>query len=150
MPVTRRQVMNELKLELTNDSDVADDVADVGDQVVFHWRSLARAELDAGYATGEYENSIHRVSTRGRRAKGSVNAAGKKIGGQFMWHTKVVTYDEKAHFIEYGTKADDAPNWPKPPKNKGHWEDLDGGFHWYWKTPTRAYNLAGQTELDFS
>lgn len=150
MPVTRTQVMNALTLKLTDDPDVADDVADVGDQVAWHWKSLARAELDAGYATGEYERSIHRVSTRGRRAKGSVNSAGKKIGGQFMWHTKVVTYDKKAHFIEYGTKADDAPNYPKPPNAGGHWTDLDGEVHFWWNTPTRAYALAAQTELDFS
>ena len=150
MPVNRVQLMNELELKLLNSAEIADDVADVGDQVEFHWKGLARLELDAGYATGEYERSIHRVSTRGRRAKGSVNAAGKKIGGQFMWHTKVVTHDEKAHFIEYGTEPDDAPLWPLPPKNKGHWYDTEGVYHWYWKTPTRAYNLAGQTELDFS
>lgn len=150
MPVTRKQVMNELTLHLIDDGDVADDVADVGDQVEWHWKGLAEIELNAGYATGEYVNSIHRVSTRGRRAKGSVNAAGKKVGGQFVWHTKVVTEDKKAHLIEYGTGPDDAPNWPKPPKNKGHWYDTKGEYHWFWKTPTKAYNLAGQTELDFS
>jgi hypothetical protein len=142
--------MNELTLHLTDDSDVADDVADVGDEVAWRWKGLAERELDAGYATGEYVHSIHRVSTRGRRAKGSVNAAGKKVGGQFVWHTEVVTRDEKAHFIEYGTAPDDAPNWPKPPKNRGHWYDTEGVYHWHWNTPTRAYAFAAQVELSFS
>lgn len=150
MAVRRIQLMDELTLKLINDGEIADDVADVGDQVEYHWKSLANIELNAGYATGDYENSIHRVSTRGRRAKGSVNAAGKKIGGQFMWHTKVVTHSPIAHFIEYGTRPDDAPNYPKPPNNGGHWIDLEGEKHFWWNTPTRAYNLAGQTELDFS
>jgi hypothetical protein len=149
MPVTRRQIMNELTLDLSNDPDVADDFADVGDQVENHWKSLARIWLTSGYATGEYENSIHRESERGRRAKGSVNAAGKKIGGQFVWHTRVVTYDKKAHLIEYGTDHDDAPNWPRPPKNGGHWYDTEGVYHWHWNTPTDAYGLAAKAELDF-
>jgi hypothetical protein len=114
MPVTRVQVMNELTLHLSDNRDIADDFAEIGDQVENHWKGIAELELDAGYATGEYVNSIHRQSERGRRAKGSVNSAGKKIGGQFMWHTKVVTYDKKAHLLEYGTGPDDAPNWPKP------------------------------------
>ena len=150
MPVTRTQVMNELTLHLRDDADIADDFAAVGDQVVEHWRDLARKWLDAGYATGEYEHSIHRESEQGRRAKGSVNAAGKKTGGQFVWHTKVVTYDEKANLIEYGTGPDDAPNWPKPPKNRGHWYDTEGVYHYYWKTPTKAYALAAITEVDFN
>lgn len=149
MPVTRKQIMNELSLELVNNAELADDTADVGDQVANQWRSLARIWLTSGYATGEYENSIHRESERGRRAKGSVNAAGKKIGGQFVWHSRVVTHDEKAHLIEYGTGPDDAPNWPKPPKNRGHWYDTEGVYHYYWKTPTKAYALAAKTELDF-
>ncbi len=149
MPVTRKQIMDELSAELINSGDIADDFAAVGDQVEFHWKSIARDNLDAGYATGEYVNSIHRVSTRGRRAKGSVNAAGKKIGGQFVWHTKVVTHDEKAHLLEYGTAPDDAPNWPKPPKNGGHWYDTEGEYHWHWNTPTKAYNFVGTVELDF-
>lgn len=150
MPVSRVQLMKELQVHLLNSGDIADDVADIGDQVEYHWKGLARIELDAGYSTGQYEDSIHRVSSRGRRAKGSVNAAGKRIGGQFYWRTKVVTRDPIAHFIEYGTGPDDAPNYPKPPKNKGHWTDLDGKLHFWWNTPTRAYNLAGQTEMDFS
>ena len=153
MPVTRKQIMNELSAELVNSGDIADDFADVGDQVENHWQTIARDNLDAGYATGEYVSSIHRVSTRGRRAKGSVNAAGKKIGGQFVWHTKVVTHDDKAHLLEYGTLPDGGPsgppNYPKPPLNGGHWYDTEGEYHWWWNTPTKAYNFVGQVELDF-
>lgn len=150
MPVNRYQLMNELGVKLQNDAEVADDVADIGDQVAFHWKGLARIYLDAGYATGEYEHSIHRVSERGRRPKGSKNAAGKSIGGQFVWHSRVVTYSDHAHFIEYGTAPDHAPNYPKPPKAGGHWTDTEGEVHFWWNTPTRAYALAAQTEMDWS
>ena len=149
MSVRRKQIMNELSLKLINDAEPADDTADFADRVAFHWKGIAELELDAGYATGEYVNSIRRESVQGRRPKGSKNAAGKKVGGQFVWHSRVVTYDEKAHLLEYGTGPDDAPNWPKPPNNGGHWYDTEGVYHYYWKTPTKAYNFAGQTELDF-
>jgi hypothetical protein len=149
MPVNRHQLMNELELSCANDPDVADDVADVADMVVFHWQGLAQIELDAGYATGAYEASIHRESEQGRHPKGARNAAGKKIGGQFRWHSKAVTYSPIAHFIEYGTLPDDAPNYPKPPNAGGHWIDTEGEEHFWWNTPTRAYALAAQTALDF-
>lgn len=154
MPVNRYQLMNELGVKLTNDAKIADDVAAVGDNVVFHWQGLADLYLDAGYATGEYKHSIHRVSERGRHPKGSKNAAGKSIGGQFVWHTRVLTHNDHAHLIEYGTRPDHPPsgppNYPKPPKAGGHWTDTEGELHFWWNTPTRPYALAAQTEMDFT
>lgn len=149
MPVNRAQLFNELSLKLSNDEEISDNVADVADNVVFHWRGIATLELDAGYATGEYVSSIHRESVRGRHAAGTV-IKGKKVGGQFTWTSRVVTYSDHAHFIEYGTGPDDAPNYPKPPKAGGHWMDPQGKLHLWWNTPTRPYALALQTERDFS
>jgi hypothetical protein len=149
MAVNRVQLFNELELKLSNDSEIADDFAEVADDVKFHWQGIAELELDAGYATGAYVASIHRVSERGRHAAGTRNAAGKKVGGQFTWHSKVVTYSPIAHFLEYGTGPDDAPNYPKPPNAGGHWIDTEGNEHFWWNTPTKAYMLAAQTALDF-
>lgn len=157
MPVNRHQMMNELELKLANDAEVADDFADVGRQVEYHWKSIVTqpgehydqslrrtggAKLGGGYATGGYQESIHRESVRGRRAKGSVNAAGKKVGGQIYWHTRVVTYSLIAHFLEYGTLSDEKPG--------GHWVDLDGKPHRSPNTPTPAFAWAAQVEADFA
>lgn len=150
MPVNRHQLFNELELKLSNDGEIADDFADIGEQVEDHWQGLALITLTSGYATGNYVSSIHRESARGRHAAGTINAAGKKIGGQFTWHTRVVTHAPHAHFIEYGTGPDDAPNYPKPPNAYGHWTDPEGEEHWWWNTPTPVFALAAQTEMDFS
>lgn len=150
MPVSRQQLMGELELKLSNDSEVADEVADVAVSVEHHWGALARDILDAGYWTGEYQAAIHRVGERGRHAAGTVNAAGKKVGGQFTWHWKVVNDSDHAHFIEYGTEADDAPNWPDPPKAGGHWVDPMGKAHRSPWTPTPVFAIAAQVEADFS
>lgn len=148
MPVNRHQLMNELEMKLSNDSEIADDFADVGRQVEVHWKAIVTkpgehyAPGRGGYATGDYEASIHRESVRGRRAKGSVNAAGKKVGGQIYWHTRVVTHSLIAHFLEYGTGIDLT--------GVGSWQDLDGKWHKSPLTPTPAFAWAAQVEADFS
>lgn len=151
MPVNRHQLYNELELKLSNDKEIADDFKDVADDVVFHWKGLAQITLTAGYATGEYERSIKRETVRaGQHPAGAIHpTTGKKIGGQIRWHNRAVTYSDHAHFIEYGTLPDDAPNYPRPPNAGGHWTDPEGEEHFWWNTPTEAYALAAQTALDF-
>lgn len=149
MPVNRHQLMNELELKLSNDHEAQDAFADVGRQVERHWKSLAPkpgqryAPGKGGYATGAYEASIHRESVR---ATGSLKGTGNRGG----WHTRVLTYSPIAHFLEYGTGPDDAPNYPKPPNSGGHWTDLEGEEHWWWNTPTPAFAFAADAEMSFS
>lgn len=135
MSVTRRQVMNELAMELdkTRLGHTEDNFAFICEQVVLHWKSLAEIELNRGYATGEYRDSIHRESVRATRA------AGGNRGG---WKSRAVTYDEIAHLLEYGTGIDK--------KGVGVWFGKDGRWHKTRNTPTPAFGLAAQVEMDFN
>lgn len=135
MSVTRRQVMNELSMELdkTRMDHTEDNFAAICEQVVLHWKSLAEVELNRGYATGEYRDSIHRESIRATRA------AGGNRGG---WKSRAVTYDEIAHLLEYGTGVDK--------KGVGVWFGKDGRWHKTPNTPTPAFGLAAQVEMDFN
>lgn len=135
MSVTRRQIMNELEMELdkTELGRTKDNFKHICDTVVFHWKGLAEDYLDRGYATGEYRNSIHRESIRATRAEG-----GNKGG----WKSRAVTYDEIAHLLEYGTGPDK--------KGTGVWFDKDGKWHKSRKTPTPAFGIAAQVEMDMN
>lgn len=146
MAVNRHQLMDELELKLSNDAEAADEVAAFADYVKDTWQRIATQDLDAGYATGAYVASIKRIGTKRQHAKGTKNAAGKKIGGQFYWHHVVKTYSDIAHFLEYGTGPDNAPNYPLPPNQGGHWTDPQGGKHVWWNTPTPIFALAAKTE----
>lgn len=147
MPVNRHQLMNELEMKLVNDQEAYDDFADVARQVEFHWKAIVTkpgehyAPGKGGYATGEYEASIHRESVRGRAPKGATRS-GKKIGGQFVWHSRVLTNSEIAHFLEYGTGVDKI--------GVGVWVDLQGKWHKSPNTPTPAFAWAAQVERDFT
>ncbi len=132
MTVTRRQVMNELIMELdkTKLDHTEDNFAEMCDLVVHQWKSVAQTDLDRGYATGEYRNSIHRESVRATRAEG---------GNRGGWKSRAVTYDPIAHLLEYGTGPDE------PPK-EGTWFGKDGRWHTTGKTPTPAFGIAAQVE----
>lgn len=133
MPVNRHQLINELELKLLNDKEIDDNMAAVGYQVEFHWKGLAKIHLDAGYATDEYHDSIHRESVRATRAQG---------GNRGGWATRVVTYDEIAHLLEYGTGPDT--------HGVGSWFGKDGQWHRSPNTPTPAFALAARAEADMS
>lgn len=151
MPVNRHQLMNELETKLVNDREAYDDFADVARQVEFHWKAIVTkpgehyAPGKGGYSTGEYRESIHRETVRGRAPKGARNARGQKIGGRFVWHSRVVTYSEIAHFLEYGTVADHDPI-----NSQGNWRDTQGKWHKSPYTPTPAFAWAAQVERDFT
>ena len=137
MSVTRKQVMNELAMELdrTRLDRTEDNFADMCDEVVFHWKSIAQANLDRGYATGEYRNSIHRESVRATRAEG---------GNRGGWKSRAVTYDEIAHLLEYGTG-------PDQDGKEGSWFSIkDGRWHRTANTPTPAFGLAAEVEMDMN
>jgi hypothetical protein len=148
MPVNRHQLMNELEVKLSNDDGGYDDFADIARQVEYHWKSIVTkpgehyAPDKGGYATGEYEASIHRESVRGRHAKGT-RIGGKAVGGQFVWHSRVLTHSPIAHFLEYGTAVD-------APGGHGQWIDLKGKWHKSPLTPTPAFAWAAQVERDFT
>jgi len=127
--------MNELAMELdrTKLGHTEDNFKAVCDQVVVHWKSLAERYLDSGYATGEYRDSIHRETVRATRAQG---------GNRGGWKSRAVTYDEVAHLIEYGTGKDK--------KGVGVWFDKSGEWRKSPKTPTPAFGIAAQVELDFN
>jgi hypothetical protein len=132
MTVTRKQVMNELILELdkTRMDHTEDNFAEMCDQVVSEWKAIADMELDRGYATGEYRNSIHRTTVRATRA------AGGNRGG---WKSQAVTYDEIAHLLEYGTGPDQ--------NGVGSWFSIkDGRWHTTPNTPTPAFGIAAEVE----
>lgn len=133
--MNRMQVMNELYMELdkTRLDHTEDNFARICDEVVFHWKALAEDYLDSGYATGEYRDSIHRESVRATRAKG---------GNRGGWKSRAVTYDEIAHLLEYGTGPDK--------EGVGVWFGKDGRWHKTANTPTPAFGLAAQVELDFN
>ena len=150
MAVNRHQLMNELEMKLSADDDVYDISAEVADDVVRSWQRMALMDLDQGYATGEYVESIHRETQKGRHPAGTLDASGTKIGGRFWAHSRVVTYDNKAHFLEYGTGPDDAPNYPDPPNAGGHWRDPQGLLHFGWNTPTPIYAFAARVEMDYN
>lgn len=147
MPVNRHQLMNELEMKLVNDREAYDDFADVARQVEFHWKAIVTkpgehyAPGRGGYATGEYEKSIHRETVRGRYGKGAT-LNGKKVGGRFVWHSRVLTRSPIAHFLEYGTGPDI--------NGVGAWVDLLGQYHKSANTPTPAFAWAAQVERDFS
>ena len=153
MGVNRVQLMNELQVKLVNDREAYDDFADVGRQVEFHWKAIVTKPGEhyappnqygprGGYATGAYEASIERWSERSRQPKGAKSASGKSIGGQFVWHTIVLTQSPIAHFLEYGTVAD-------PPGTHAMWTDQAGVRHKSPNTPTPAFAWAAQVERDF-
>jgi hypothetical protein len=136
MTVTRRQIMNEIAMELdkTKLDHTEDNFADICDQVVSEWKSNARIYLDRGYSTGEYRNSIHRESVRATRANGG------NLGG---WKSRAVTYDEIAHLLEYGTGPDQ--------EGVGSWFSIkDNRWHRTPNTPTPAFGLAAEVENSFN
>lgn len=135
MTVTRRQMMNELAMELdkTRLDHTEDNFRVICDQVVDEWKDRADTYLDSGWATGEYRNSIHRETIRATRA------AGGNRGG---WKSRAVTYDQIAHLIEYGTGPDK--------KGVGVWFGKDGKWHKSPKTPTPAFGIAAMVENDFN
>jgi hypothetical protein len=136
MTVTRRQIMNELAMELdkTRLDHTEDNFADMCDTVVVHWKSVAQDNLDRGYATGEYRNSIHRETVRATRASGG------NLGG---WKSRAVTYDEIAHLLEYGTGPDE--------EGVGSWFSIkDGRWHRTPNTPTPAFGIAAEVEMDMN
>lgn len=147
MAVNRVQLFNELEAKMSNDSEAYDDFADIARQVEYHWKAIVTqpgehyAPGKGGYATGEYERSIHRESVKGRHAAGTI-VGGKKVGGRFFWHSRVVTYSPIAHFLEYGTGID--------LEGVGSWQDLEGKWHKSPFTPTPAFAWALQVERDFS
>lgn len=133
MTVTRKQIMNELFMELdkTRLDHTEDNFAEKCDEVVFQWKSVAQSDLDRGYATGEYRNSIHRESIRATRAEGG------NLGG---WKSRAVTYDPIAHLLEYGTGPDDE-------STPGSWFSVkDGRWHTTPNTPTPAFGIAAEVE----
>lgn len=133
MTVTRAQIMNELMLELdkTRLDHTEDNFREMCDQVVSEWKAVAQMNLDRGYATGEYRNSIHRETIRATRAEG---------GNRGGWKSRAVTYDEIAHLIEYGTGPDEE-NRP------GSWFSVkDGRWHTSPNTPTPAFGIAAEVE----
>lgn len=135
MTVTRKQIMNELYLELdkTRMDNTEDNFAAMCDEVVFNWKVAATRELDRGYSTGEYRNSIHRESVRATRAEG---------GNRGGWKSQAVTYDPIAHLLEYGTGVDQ--------EGEGSWFGKDGRWHTTPNTPTPAFGLAAQVEHDMN
>jgi hypothetical protein len=151
MAVNRHQLMNELEMKLLDDGEIADNVADVARQVEFHWKAIVTkpgehyAAGKGGYATGAYEASIHRESVRGRAPKGARDRRGKKIGGQFVWQSRVVSDSPIAHLLEYGTVADHDPE-----NSQGNWVDTKGKWHKSPWTPTPAFAWAAQVERDFT
>lgn len=133
MTVTRKQIMNELIMELdkTKLDHTEDNFAEKCDEVVVHWKSVARDDLNRGYATGEYRNSIHRETIRATRANGG------NLGG---WKSRAVTYDPIAHLLEYGTGPDDE-------STPGSWFSVkDGRWHTSSLTPTPAFGIAAEVE----
>lgn len=129
--------MNELAMELdkTRLDHTEDNFAQMCDAVVYHWKSLADDYLDRGYATGEYRNSIRRESIRATRAEG---------GNRGGWKSRAVTYDEIAHLLEYGTG-------PDQDGKQGSWFSVkDGRWHTTPNTPTPAFGLAAQVEMDMN
>lgn len=134
MTVTRRQMMNEIMMELdkTKLDHTEDNFKAICDQVVDEWKDYADMYLDRGYATGEYRNSIHRKTIRATRANG---------GNRGGWKSQAVTYDEIAHLIEYGTGPDK--------KGTGVWFK-DGKWYKSKNTPTPAFGIAAQVEHAFN
>jgi hypothetical protein len=135
MSVTRRQIMNEIAMELdkTRLDHTEDNFADICDTVVNEWKNNARIYLDRGYATGEYRNSIHRETIRATRANGG------NLGG---WKSRAVTRDEIAHLLEYGTGPDQ--------EGEGSWFGKDNRWHTTPNTPTPAFGLAAEVENSFN
>ena len=135
MSVTRVQVINELAMELdkTKLDHTEDNFKEICDSVVFHWKSVAERYLNRGWATGEYRDSIHRETIRATRAQG---------GNRGGWKSRAVTFDEIAHLLEYGTGPDK--------KGVGVWFGKDGKWHKSPKTPTPAFGLAAEVEMDFN
>lgn len=129
--------MNELILELdkTRMDHTEDNFAAMCEEVVFHWKAVAQDNLDRGYATGEYRNSIHRESIRATRAEG---------GNRGGWKSRAVTYDEIAHLLEYGTG-------PDQDGKEGSWFSIkDGRWHTTPNTPTPAFGIAAEVEMDMN
>jgi len=135
MSVTRRQMMNEIYMELdkTKLGHTEDNFREICDEVVYNWKAAATRELNRGYATGEYRDSIHRETIRATRAEG---------GNRGGWKSRAVTYDEIAHLLEYGTGKDK--------KGVGVWFGKDGRWHKTPDTPTPAFGLAAGIEHDFN
>lgn len=129
--------MNELILELdkTRMDHTEDNFAAICDEVVYNWKIAATRELDRGYATGEYRNSIHRESIRATRAEG---------GNRGGWKSRAVTYDEIAHLLEYGTG-------PDQDGKEGSWFSIkDNRWHTTPNTPTPAFGIAAGVENDMN
>ena len=133
MPVNRVQLMNELRVKIEKDPEVARKSKEFAEEVRDYWRHIAPREGDARhpYATGAYRDSIQRFSERGRGAR-----------GWFMYRHWVGTYDPIAHLLEYGTVAD-------APGGHATWIGLDGKRYFGPNTPTPAFGFAARVAAHF-
>jgi predicted phage gp36 major capsid-like protein len=104
--------------------EFAEDVRDTA-------RRIALMDMDKGYATGKFVESIH--VARRRNARGQFQAGP-------AW--RVESNDDKANLLEYGTGVD-------APGGHATWVDLDGVRHWGPNTPTPAYATFAKTALHY-
>lgn len=97
-----RELEKEILAKLADDSEVKRKTKEFAEEVRDTARTIAFDDMDKGYVTGEYAASIHVARRKNRKGQFTKGPA---------W--MVVTDDEKAHFLEYGTGFD-APGTHSP------------------------------------
>lgn len=132
MPINRRQLMDDLRLEIGREMRTDIRPKRFAEEVRDHWQGIAMSPANPHPATktGPYSTGAYRASIKVRQmriAKGSPGA------GRFLPTFEVYTTSPIAHFLEYGTGIDAE------------------GTHSPWGrfTPTHPYAFALKTALHF-
>lgn len=129
-----REILAKLEKDpelLRKTKEFAEDVRDTA-------RKIALMDMDKGYATGQFVESIQ-VKRRRKDFAKDPRARGQFAAGP-AW--RVESDDDKANLLEYGTGVD-------APGGHATWVDLDGVRHWGPNTPTPAYATFAKTALHY-
>lgn len=125
----RFEIEREILDQAYDDKDIQAQEREYAERVRDYARDLALREMDHGYATGHFVESI-------------------KIKRLKRWYRKTMNNyelysdDPKANLLEYGTK-------PDAPGGHATWIGLDGERHFGGNTPTPAFEIFAKTAFHF-
>ena len=125
----RHQIQLEIDAKIAKERELQRKLKEHAEDARDYARRQAAEDMTHGYATGEFVESIHIEQQRDPK-------------GRFKKGWKVVSRDDKANLLEYGTKRD-------APGGHATWIDLDGERHFGPNTPTEKFETFAKTAFHF-
>jgi len=125
----RQQIELEIDAKIAKERELQRKLKEHAEDARDYAKRIATTDMDSGYATGEYVESIRVEQQRDPK-------------GRFKKGWKVVSRDDKANLLEYGTKRD-------APGGHATWVDLDGVRRFGPNTPTPRFEIFAKTAFRF-